>query len=299
MSGMSELGTTVSVIIPTYNSSETLRLALQTVLWQDFTDFEVWIIGDGCTDNSEDVVTSFADDRLHWVNLSSNSGSPSLPRNEGLRRAKGRFIAYLGHDDLWFPWHLSELVDCIETSNSDFVYSLGLLLAPDGMIGTFSLPPRLWSISDAISPSNWLHRKCLIEVVGSWSRAYSLGDDREFLQRVIAANINMEFRRQLSVLKFPSGEWHMYSLRTDFPQTRYIKAIRQDAAGLRDELLLELAALISRGRFLPQRDLRKQGSTLHRCIRGLVAHAVYFYGPHRWPVNRLLYRRGRRRRGLN
>ncbi len=296
---MSKRGTTVSVIIPTYNSSETLRLALQTVVWQDFTDFEVWVVGDGCTDNSKDVITSFADDRLHWVNLSSNSGGPSLPRNEGLRRAKGRFIAYLGHDDLWFPWHLSELVDCIETSNSDFVYSLGVLLAPDGMIVTFSLPHRLWSPSGGISPSNWLHRKCLIEVVGSWSHARPLGDDREFLQRVLAANVKLEFRRQLSVLKFPSDEWHMYSLRTDFPQTRYVKAMRRDAARLRDELLLELATLISRGRFLPQRDLCKQRSLLYRCLRGPVVRAMYFYGPHRWPVNRLLYQRWRRRRGLS
>ena len=63
---MSGKGTTVSVVIPTYNSSGTLSLALQTVVWQDFADFEVWIIGDGCTDDTEEVVASFSDDRLHY-----------------------------------------------------------------------------------------------------------------------------------------------------------------------------------------------------------------------------------------
>jgi len=295
MSGMSEREATVTVIIPTYNSSGTLSLALQTVLWQDFTDFEVWVVGDGCTDDSENVVASFADDRLHWVNLPSNSGGPSLPRNEALRRAKGRFIAYLGHDDLWFPSHLSELVDCVETSNSDFVYSLGAALGPDGVIGTFALPHRPRSLGENISPSNWLHRKCLTEVVGSWSPDAKVGDDREFLQRVLTANVRPEFRRQLTVLKFPSGKWHMYSFKTDFPQTWYVKAMRQDAAGLRDGLLLELATLMSRRGFLPY----EQGSPLYRYFRWLTARAISFYGHDRWPVNRLLYRRWRRRAGLS
>ncbi|WP_455283649.1 glycosyltransferase family 2 protein [[Eubacterium] cellulosolvens] len=286
---MSELGPTVSVIIPTYNSSGTLRLTLQTVLCQDFTDFEVWVVGDGCTDDSENAVASFADDRLHWMNLPSNSGGPSLPRNEGLRRAKGRFIAYLGHDDLWFPWHLSELVDCIETSNSDFVYSLGATLGPDGVIGTFSLPHRAWSRSEGISPSNWLHRKCLTEVVGSWSTDKIFFHDQEFLQRVLGANVRLEFRRQLSVLTFPSDIWHLYSINTDFPQGQYVKAMRQDAARFRDELLLELATLAS------SVSLYEQTSPLHR---RLMIRAVHFYGLHRWPVSELLRRRWRRRAGL-
>ena len=80
----------VTVIIPTYNSSGTLRLTLETVLLQDFDDFEVWVVGDGCTDDSETVVSSFGDKRFHWVNLPVNSGTPSVPRNEALRRARGR-----------------------------------------------------------------------------------------------------------------------------------------------------------------------------------------------------------------
>ena len=83
---------TVSVIIATYNSAKTLKAAIQSVLLQEHSDFEVWIVGDGCTDNSPGVVASFADDRLHWVNLSQNSGSASIPNNEGVRRAKGTYM---------------------------------------------------------------------------------------------------------------------------------------------------------------------------------------------------------------
>jgi len=291
---MTEKAATVGVIIPTYNSSGTLRLALQTVLCQDFADFEVWVMGDGCTDDSERVVASFADSRLHWVNLPTNSGGPSLPRNEGLGRAKGRFIAYLGHDDLWFPWHLSELVDCIQAENADFVYSLGATLGPNGVIGVFSLPKQPWSPSANLSPSNWLHSKSLTEVVGSWSDV-KVGDDREFLRRVLAAKTKIGFRRQLSALRFPSGDWHMYSFKTDFPQTPYASRILQEATKLRDELLLEIAALASH----TESSSYGRGRSIRQSLRELGARAMYSYGCNRWPVNRLLYRRYRRRAGLD
>jgi len=283
---------TVSVIIPAYNGSGTLRLALQTVLWQDFTDFEVWVIGDGCVDDSENVVASFRDDRVHWMNLPSNSGGPSLPREKGLRHANGQYIAYIGQDDLWFPWHLSELVCCIETSNSNFAYSLGAIMGPGGIIGTFSLSHELWSPSEFISPINWLHTKNLFDVIGSWATFGKYGDDREFLRRLFDANVSLEFRRQLTVLKFPAAMWHMYSIKKDFPQTRYVKAIYEDATKLRNELLLEFAAFAS---------IRHEPSSplYTRVFSYSIDRLIRTYGLHRWPVNLLLYRRYRQLAGLN
>ncbi|MCW3975294.1 MAG: glycosyltransferase family 2 protein [Candidatus Bathyarchaeota archaeon] len=291
MSSLPERETTVSVIIPTFNSSETLKLAIQSVLLQDYTDFEVWIIGDGCTDDSESIVASFEDYRLHWLNLPYNSGGPSMPRNEGLLRARGKFIAYLGHDDLWFPWHLSELVHCIETSNSDFVSSLGARLGPDGVIGMIACPHWPLALHEIISPSNWLHRKSLIEVIGSWSTKKRWGDDIEFLKRIISTKASLDWRKQLSVLKFNSSKWHLYSLKTDFPQTKYFKAMLQDAKLLRDELLLEIVARIShRGSILQEDE-----SPLYKLI---INRALSFYGRYRWPLNKFMHWRWRRRAGL-
>ncbi len=54
----------------------------------------------------------------------TNSGYQSAPANEGLRRARGQYIAYLNHDDIWLPNHLQELVNALEETNSDFVYSI-------------------------------------------------------------------------------------------------------------------------------------------------------------------------------
>ena len=291
---MTEQSPTVTVVIPTYNSSGTLRLSLETVLWQDFVDFEVWVVGDGCTDESETIVSSFGDTRVHWVNLPANSGTPSMPRNEALRHARGRLVAYLGHDDLWFPWHLSELVDCIEKSNCDLAFSLGVMLGPEGAIGTFTLPKTTREGRTAISPSNWMHRKNLIEVVGPWSSTMRIGDDRNFLHRVLAANARLGFRQQLSVLKFPSTLWRMYSLTSNFPQSSYVETMRHNASELRLELLLNLARAMSlRKPALPKDTIRLPGP-----LRALIEWSLDLYGRDRWPLNNFFYWLWRRGSGL-
>jgi glycosyltransferase involved in cell wall biosynthesis len=109
----------ISVITATYNWSSVLRYAIQSVLWQTLQDFEMLIIGDGCTDDSAEVVASFHDPRLRWHNLPENSGHQSVPNNTGLAMARGKYVAYLGHDDLWYPTHLASLVNELEKANAD------------------------------------------------------------------------------------------------------------------------------------------------------------------------------------
>ena len=57
----------VTVILPTYNRSSVLRYAIASVLRQTFTDFELLVIGDGCTDDSAQVVAEAGDARVRWV----------------------------------------------------------------------------------------------------------------------------------------------------------------------------------------------------------------------------------------
>ncbi len=283
----------VTVIIPTYNSSGTLRLTLETVLRQTFEDFEVWIIGDGCTDESRQAVASFGDSRFHWLNLPENSGGPSRPRNEGLKNAKGRYIAYLGHDDLWFPWHLDGLVGYIRQEECDLAYSLGAVIGPAGVVGSLGFPEGPKSQHGGLSPSNWLHTRSLIEAIGPWSLKLKFGDDQEFLGRLWAHKAGTGYHRELSLLKFPSGSWKMYSLTSHFPQSEYVDAMRRDAAALRQEILLDLATRLSR-KDGGSRGRGRVTESLFRLVRSLLRR----YGYDRWPLNHWIYRRYRRRAGL-
>src|SRR3954451_5872363 len=93
----------VTVIIPTYNWSSVLPYSIGSVLRQSFRDFELLVVGDGCTDDSEKVVSAIDDPRVRWINLPENTRHQSGPNNEALRQGEGEIIAHLRHRDLSLP----------------------------------------------------------------------------------------------------------------------------------------------------------------------------------------------------
>jgi len=287
---------TVTVIIPTYNLGRVLRYSIESVLLQDFSDFEVWVVGDGCTDDTEAVVRSFTDARIHWMNLPENSGTPAMPRNEGLKRARGDYIAYLGHDDLWFPWHLSELVDALKQTNCDFAWSIGVTIEPPGVAGTFTMPEKPWDGRHHLSPSNWLHRKGLTDRTGLWPSRVRHGDDRAFVRQAILHGTSMTFRSRLTAMKFPAASWRMYTLKASFPQEKYLLSMQKDPERLRLSLLSDCAALLSRRETPPGESPYRKNlpAPVIRLFRWVIA----FYGPERWPLNMLYFRIWKKRSGL-
>lgn len=98
-----------SIIIPTYNSADKLKRALDSVNKQSFRDFEVIVCDDGSTDHTKQVVDSFRDKfnlRYLWE---ENWGGPARPRNNGLKVAQGHYIVFLDSDDWWYPNKLEVL----------------------------------------------------------------------------------------------------------------------------------------------------------------------------------------------
>ncbi|MEW5908855.1 MAG: glycosyltransferase [Thermodesulfobacteriota bacterium] len=98
----------VSVVIPTYNRGWILREAIESVLSQDFKDFELIVVDDGSTDNTSDILSEYGD-RIR-VLFQRNSGV-SAARNTGIKKGAGTYIAFLDSDDLWLPKKLSKQVD--------------------------------------------------------------------------------------------------------------------------------------------------------------------------------------------
>lgn len=94
----------VSVIIPTYNRGRIVKEAIDSVLAQNFTDFELIVVDDGSTDNTQDILSSYKKDII--VFHQENKGVSSA-RNRGIVSASGQFIAFLDSDDLWLPKKLS------------------------------------------------------------------------------------------------------------------------------------------------------------------------------------------------
>lgn len=303
----------VSVITATYNSSATLKLAIASVLKQDCPDLEHWVIGDGCTDDSGEVVAAVDDPRVHWHNLARNSGSQSAPNNEGLRRARGRYIAYIGHDDLWMPWHLSALVQHLEHSGADLVHSLCPLIGPEGVTEIIG-PPRDGEGYDLhfIPPTSWLHRRELLEAIGRWQDpdAITRAVDWDFTRRAYLTGKRIECVPTLSVLKFPSLFWRAYVRTGEPPQLAYWQAMQQDprevARQVLNDFVITYARLYRQGQVVPPllawRDLR---AGWRRFVLSGRSALLNRYGRERWPLSVILrrqYRQARegirRRRGL-
>jgi len=103
----------VSVIIPTYNRGWILEEAVDSVLSQDFYNFELIVVDDGSEDNSSDILASYGD-RIKVIKQ-ENKGVSSA-RNRGIASSSGRYIAFLDSDDLWLPGKLSAQLAFFESN---------------------------------------------------------------------------------------------------------------------------------------------------------------------------------------
>jgi hypothetical protein len=294
---------TISVIVATYNSASTLRSAIGSLVLQDLEDFEAWIIGDGCNEDSEDVVRSFGDARLNWHNLVGNSGTQSEPNNEGLRRGRGRFVAYLGHDDLWFPWHLSSLLAAATKANADFVSATCVMLRPDGLHRITGPIGHGRSHADQYTPpSSWLHRREIAAHIGNWRDPATLGCgvDLDFQRRVALAGFTCHDVTRISVLKFPSSWWQNYAPGQVHPQPDYLRRIEGEPRELERELLQSLVA-----RYAREESGARPVAELRRAVTALLRRIADGFGRDRWPMSTFMFwrqqrfrRRDRPRRGL-
>ncbi len=114
----------VSVILPTYNRAHTLGRAIRSVLEQTYANFELIVVDDGSTDNTEEVVKSFADPRIRFLRHEHNRGV-SAARNSGIKVAQGEYIAFNDSDDEWLPQKLKRQMEIFD---KDKTGDIGLVL---------------------------------------------------------------------------------------------------------------------------------------------------------------------------
>lgn len=102
----------VSVIIPTYNSAHFIIEAVDSVLAQTFTEFEILVIDDGSTDNTKEVLAEKYGDSIQY--FYKENGGVSKARNFGIENAKGKYVAFLDSDDAWIPEKLEKQILALE-----------------------------------------------------------------------------------------------------------------------------------------------------------------------------------------
>lgn len=180
---------TVSVIMPASRSSQEIKEAVQSVLDQTFEDFELIVVNDGGPHELEELVRSFQSDKIRYFRLDKPSG-PGAARNLGVQKARGKYLAYLDDDDVYYPHHLETLVDLLNESRSQFGYTNMAIVRGSLEQGRFK-PGRTGEVWDIpfdrgtmvtrsfMGTNTVLHEKKILKEVGLFSEKLRPGEDEE------------------------------------------------------------------------------------------------------------------------
>lgn len=124
----------VTIVTPCYNAEKTISETIESVLSQTYKNWEMLIIDDGSTDNSQTLVNNYIlkDNRIKYLQTTHPTGSPSEPRNIGIENARGEYIAFLDSDDKWLPNKLEKQMQFIDENHYDLVYSYYEKISWDG-----------------------------------------------------------------------------------------------------------------------------------------------------------------------
>lgn len=116
------MGDLVSIIMPSYNTAKFISETIESVLAQTYTNWELIIVDDCSSDDTDAVVEKYCDQRIRYLKNEKNSGA-AVSRNNALREAKGRWIAFLDSDDLWMPEKLEKQIAFMEKNGYAFSYT--------------------------------------------------------------------------------------------------------------------------------------------------------------------------------
>lgn len=223
----------VSIITATYNRSNVLRHTIESVQRQQCPwSWELIIVGDACTDDTEAVVQGFKDPRISFFNMETSFGEQSGPNNEGFRRAKGRYIAYLNHDDLWFPDHLAQAVSHLIQTDCDGVFCQGFILFPDqtlrlcGVSQDGSYHPNI-----SVPASLWLMKRETIERLNGWRPAGEMIiiPSQDFLLRAAGAGLHIRMVNAATAVLIQSGRRrNCYARRDEQEQAEALQRMKED-----------------------------------------------------------------------
>jgi len=188
----------VSVIMPAYNAAEHIAEAIESVLIQNYQNFELIIVDDGSTDNTNEVVTRFDDDKIKYF-YKNNTGVASA-RNLGIEKAKGIFIINLDADDMITPDFIStHLMEFERYPDADLIYCDDCLIDEDDkpirVIERPEYPDRKFLIRDLfrcgypVVPFRTCIRKSVFDKIGLFDEKLLVAEDYDMMRRFVKSGL--------------------------------------------------------------------------------------------------------------
>lgn len=196
-----------SVVIPSYNRAHLIAETIKSVQEQTFQDFEIIVVDDGSTDNTDHIIAGLNDPRIRY--LKQKNGGATRARNTGIKAAKGRYIAFLDSDDFFVAEHLALAAPVLESNSLVCTYTQVIVDRGNGL--NFLKPARGYKKDEHISeyllckkgfvqtstlivPNQLANRVLYDEGIG-------YGDDMDIAIRLVAAGA------ELIMLPKPGAIW--------------------------------------------------------------------------------------------
>ena len=254
-----------SVIIPVYNKERHILETLESVQNQTFKDFEIIVVNDGSTDDSESEILKFNPQQLHYYKTENKGASHA--RNFGVNKAKGIYMAFLDADDLWLPFHLEALHHLITAHPKCGLYCMAYTAFKKGIeikSRYYGIPKTPWQgvLSDffecsmhnciATTPAVAMPKE-IFEELGGFNTAYQSGQDIDLWIRIalkqpvafnnkVSVHVNLDADHRLSQIKltqktfatfedYKTEEQQHPSLKKYLDLNRFVLAIKYKLEG--------------------------------------------------------------------
>src|ERR1043165_296320 len=179
-----------SIVIPTYNRALLLPAAIESVIAQTFSNWELIIVDDGSTDNTREVVSSYPDKRIKYIY--QNNAERSAARNNGIGHSDGTYICFLDSDDYYLPERLESLYKKLDERGFPVAaFYTGIVLVQGEK--TMKIEPQVTSenVFDLLALSVIHSQQCCIHrsilEVHKYDTAFHIGEDMELWLRIAAA----------------------------------------------------------------------------------------------------------------
>jgi glycosyltransferase involved in cell wall biosynthesis len=211
----------ITIVTATYNRSPALACAIESARRQTFSDWEMIVVGDACTDNTAEIVARAEDPRIRFLNLDRNWGEQAAPNNIGVAEARAPLIAFLNHDDLWLPHHLMSCREAMQAVQADWVLATAANIASSSPLPLQfeSMEINLeglgfdhrWSPTElnagVVPASCWLVRRDVLMRLGGWhlGRDCRIEPSQDLLFRAWRAGCRLYTLNLLTLVIIPSG----------------------------------------------------------------------------------------------
>jgi len=184
----------VSVIMPAYNAAEYIAEAIESILIQNYRNFELVVVDDGSTDNTRDIVASFKDDRIKYI-YKENAGVASA-RNLAIKKSKGTFLINLDTDDTMMPDFIAQHLQEFEKHpEADLIYCDDCLIGEDDKpIRVIERPEYtyrellirdLFRCGFPLVPFRTCIRRSVFDKIGLFDEGLLVGEDYDMMRRFV------------------------------------------------------------------------------------------------------------------